>query len=186
MWTIFKVFIEFVTISLLIYVMIFFGWEACGIIFPPPGIEPALPDLKVKSCSLGYICMPPTPFFKQRITCWMWLSRKCTMAFIFCYTHLALNTKSRDANQSVCPVRACVLSNSIMSLWCWLCVTPWTVAHQAPCPWDPPGKNTGVGCHSLLQGIFPIQGLNPCLLHGEVDSFPLAPPGKPCWYSACP
>ena len=25
-----------------------------------------------------------------------------------------------------------------------------------------PGKNTGVGCHALLQGIFPIQGLNPC------------------------
>ena len=29
------------------------------------------------------------------------------------------------------------------------------------CPWDPPGKNTGVGCHSLLQGIFQTQGLNP-------------------------
>ena len=27
-----------------------------------------------------------------------------------------------------------------------------------------PGKNTGVGCHFLLQGIFPAQGLNPCLL----------------------
>ena len=30
-------------------------------------------------------------------------------------------------------------------------VTPWTVAHQALCPWDFPGKNTGVGCHFLLQ-----------------------------------
>ena len=28
------------------------------------------------------------------------------------------------------------------------------------CPWDPPGKNTGVGCHFLLQGIFLEQGLN--------------------------
>ena len=28
------------------------------------------------------------------------------------------------------------------------------------CPWDSPGKNTGVGSHSLLQGIFPIQGSN--------------------------
>ena len=27
-----------------------------------------------------------------------------------------------------------------------------------------PGKNTGVGCHALLQGIFPTQGLNLCLL----------------------
>ena len=32
-------------------------------------------------------------------------------------------------------------------------------------PWDFPGKNTGVGCQFLLQGIFPTQGLNPCLLH---------------------
>ena len=33
------------------------------------------------------------------------------------------------------------------------------------CPWDFPDKNTGVGCHFLLQEIFPTQGLNPCLLH---------------------
>jgi len=43
--------------------------------------------------------------------------------------------------------------------------TPWTVACQALCPWDLPGKNTGVGCHFLLQGIFPTQGSNLHLLH---------------------
>ena len=32
-----------------------------------------------------------------------------------------------------------------------LCATQWTAAHQAPHPWDSPGKNTGVGCHFLLQ-----------------------------------
>ena len=32
------------------------------------------------------------------------------------------------------------------------------------CPWNSPGKNTGVGCHALLQGIFPTQGSNPHLL----------------------
>ena len=32
-------------------------------------------------------------------------------------------------------------------------VTPWTVAYQAPHPWDFPGKSTGVGCHFLLQLI---------------------------------
>ena len=39
------------------------------------------------------------------------------------------------------------------------------------CPWDFPGKNTGVGCQFLLQGIFPTQGLNPrllCLLHQQI------------------
>ena len=33
----------------------------------------------------------------------------------------------------------------------WLCATPETAAHQAPHPWDSPGKTTGVGCHFLLQ-----------------------------------
>ena len=33
------------------------------------------------------------------------------------------------------------------------------------CRWDSPGKNTGVGYHFLLQGIFPTQGSNPSLLH---------------------
>ena len=33
------------------------------------------------------------------------------------------------------------------------------------CPWDFPGKNTGVGCHFLLQGIFPTQGSKQHLLY---------------------
>ena len=33
------------------------------------------------------------------------------------------------------------------------------------CPWNSPGKNAGVGSHSLFQGIFPTQGLNPRILH---------------------
>ena len=43
-------------------------------------------------------------------------------------------------------------------------VTPWTVARQAPLSMGFSSKNTGVGCHTLLQGIFPTWGLNPCLL----------------------
>ena len=54
------------------------------------------------------------------------------------------------------------------------------------CPWDSPDKNTTVGCHALLQGIFPIQGLNPyllCLLHWQEGSSPLIPPAKPWTYA---
>ena len=50
------------------------------------------------------------------------------------------------------------------------------------CPWDFPGKDAGVSCHFLLQGIFPTRGLNLLLLHllhWQVDSLPLAPAGKP-------
>ena len=39
-------------------------------------------------------------------------------------------------------------------------LAPWTVARQLLCPWDSPGKNTGVGCHAFLQGIFPTLGSN--------------------------
>ena len=45
------------------------------------------------------------------------------------------------------------------------------------CPWNFPGKNTGVGCHFLLQGIFPTPGSHLCLLHllhWQADSLPLA------------
>ena len=47
-------------------------------------------------------------------------------------------------------------------------------------PWDSPDKNTGVGCHALLWGIFLNQGLNLsllCLLHRQVGSAPPAPRG---------
>ena len=33
----------------------------------------------------------------------------------------------------------------------WFCATPWMAAHQVSPPWDSPGKNSGVGCHCLLQ-----------------------------------
>ena len=49
-------------------------------------------------------------------------------------------------------------------LSCLTLYSPTTVAHWLFCPWDFPGKNTGVGCHALLEGIFPIQGSNPGLL----------------------
>ena len=35
------------------------------------------------------------------------------------------------------------------------------------CPWDFPGKNTGVGGHFLFQGIFLTQGLSPCFLYRQ-------------------
>ena len=41
------------------------------------------------------------------------------------------------------------------------------------CPWDFPGKNTGAGCHFLLQGIFPTQGSSLSLLHCRQISYHL-------------
>ena len=46
------------------------------------------------------------------------------------------------------------------------------------CSWNSPVKNSGVGCHALLQGIFPTQGIEPGSLALWTDSLPSKPPGK--------
>ena len=48
------------------------------------------------------------------------------------------------------------------------------------CPWDSPGKKTGVGCHAFLQGIFPTQGSNPDLSHYKGILYRLSHQGSPC------
>ena len=63
-------------------------------------------------------------------------------------------------------------AKSLQSVWLFvtLCIV---------CPWDSPGRNSGVGCHALLQGVFPALGWNLNflhLLHWQVGSFPLVPP----------
>ena len=47
------------------------------------------------------------------------------------------------------------------------------------CPWDFLGKSTGVGCHFLLQGIFPTQGQNPGLPHCRQTLYRLSHQGGP-------
>ena len=60
-----------------------------------------------------------------------------------------------------------------------LFVTLSTIARQAPQEWDSPGKNTGMGCYDLLQGIIPIQGLNPSLMSSALTGRFFTTPGKP-------
>ena len=59
----------------------------------------------------------------------------------------------------------------------YLFATPWTVAYLRP--WDSPGKNAGVGCHALFQGIFLTQGWKLYLLHWHADSLPTGHQGSP-------
>ena len=59
----------------------------------------------------------------------------------------------------MCAVLSCSVTSNRLS------ETLWTVAHQATLSMGlRSGKNIGIGCHFLLQGIYPTQGLNPCLL----------------------
>ena len=67
--------------------------------------------------------------------------------------------------QSLCRVQLCG------PMYCSL---PGTSVHR-----DSPGKNTGVGCHALLQGIFPTQGSNPGLPHCRQILYRLSYQGSP-------
>ena len=71
----------------------------------------------------------------------------------------------------------------VISQWCYCCCLVYKSypillephglqLTRLLCLWDSPGKNTGMGCHFLLQQIFPTQGSN--LLHWQVDSSPLS------------
>ena len=51
------------------------------------------------------------------------------------------------------------------------------------CPWDFPGKNTGMGCFLLLQAFFSTQGSNQSLLYCRWIRLPFEPPGKPKKYN---
>ena len=77
------------------------------------------------------------------------------------------------SKSSSCPMTMCVHSVKSNCLQ--------DIAQQAPLSMEF-SRNTGVGCHFLLQGIFLTQGLNPhllSLLHWQAGSLPAEPPGKP-------
>ena len=72
----------------------------------------------------------------------------------------------------------------IVAQWCLTLCDPMDCKPaRILCPWNSPVKNTGVGCHSLLQGIFLTLGSNPGLPHCKADSLPSEPPGKPRIYT---
>ena len=71
--------------------------------------------------------------------------------------------KARDLSSIFVSFLVCVRAQSLQL--CSLFATLWTASCQAPLSMRSPGKNTGVGFHALLQGIFLTQGSNPGLLH---------------------
>ena len=96
--------------------------------------------------------------------------------YIFCFIQIS---GIKSMNFLVWEIKYFCITVTLHSEWVlscfshvWLFSSPWTVTYQAPL-WNFPGKNTGVGCHFLLQGIFPTQGQNPRLMHWQADSLPL-------------
>ena len=155
--------------------------------------------------SLSLLLFPPTPLFLE-ISFFMWtilmsllnLLQYCCFFFFFFLVfwffwpqgRWDLSSLTRDQTHTPCIWR------QSLNHWTSREVPPLSFASvvleslrafglqpaRLLCPWDSPGKNTGVGCHALLQGIFPTQGSNShlfWLLHWQKDSLLLVLPGKP-------
>ena len=68
-------------------------------------------------------------------------------------SHSKVLSASYTIFRNLCPMRFSPFSRV------WLFATSWTISPRLLCPWDSPGKSTGVGCCALFQGIFPNQGI---------------------------
>ena len=83
------------------------------------------------------------------------------------------------------PVWEVLVTQSCLTL-CDPIVCSLPVSSVCGCLWDFPGKNTGIGRHSLLQGIFLTLGLNPHLLDWQAGSLPLSHLGSQYVWVYCP
>ena len=101
-----------------------------------------------------------------------------------CLSFVALGFKKLVQFQvKLCKVsRVCLVAQLCLTLCDPVeCSLPSSSVHG-----DSPGKNTGVGCHALLQGIFPTQGSNPGLPNCRRILYCLSHQGSPKLLTVCP
>ena len=113
---------------------------------------------------------------------------------LLCVSAVSFFSLLRGIPLEIC-TNLCVSTYKLIDIWVicvewmlspfshvWLFATLGTVPHKAPLSMGFSKQEYWSGCRALLQGIFPTQGCNPCLLsllHWKAGSLPLAPPGKP-------
>ena len=103
---------------------------------PNPGIKPRSPALEGR-------------FFT------IWTTRE----YIYIYIYIYIHTSGKRIRRYMC---ICETLGHLDRSYCLkLFVSYFLWSHGLYSPWNSPGQNTGVGGHSILQGIFPTQGLNP-------------------------
>ena len=145
----------------------------------------------------------PGHYLGQKIKQWMsfqlWLQKKVEINLLIASIKLIFRAFQVE-NQYWFPMVSggCLKENVVgMTSWSTLLMRVCMISRADslwPCGLQPtsllslrdfPGKNTGVGCHFLLQRTFPNQRLNPCLLHllhWQVDSLPLTHLGSPLFW----
>ena len=140
-----------------------------------------VPNSFPKSCQFAL-----TPTVCESSECSVLMYTRCHLLFffliiiyLFIWLCWVLVVASRIFS---CGMHTLSCSEYVSAILLRLCPTLCDPMGRLLCPWDSPGKNTGVGCHALLQGIFLTQGSNPhllYLLHWQVGSLPLVPPENP-------
>ena len=109
-----------------------------------------IPSLRINLCYMHLV------FFQRYIYI------KLLSAFLLQFTYNVVSSVQKSDLVYTCVCVCVVLLLSRVQLL----ATPWTTQPTSLlCPWNSLDKNTGVGSHSLFQGIFLTQGSNPSLLH---------------------
>ena len=105
------------------------------------------------------------PSVSRRSLCTLWVMRICRVA------------PGADVQVSLC-VHACLVTQLCPTLCNPVGYSPPGLSDHGASP----GKKTGVGCHALLQGIFPTQGSNPGLRHCKQIFYHLSHQGSPFYH----
>ena len=132
----------------------------------------------LSSWGLKHCTAPGTPFsvgqfsracgiWRGLVTLWYWYQANSTWPLLS--GPLRPRRQTCDSKDNMC-YRCHTGKLHVTPGWLYVYVSASLVSdslrpHGLLCPWNSPGRNTGLGCHSLLQGIFPTQRLNLGLLH---------------------
>ena len=155
---------------------------------PDPGMEPGSSALQADS----FLLEPPgNPIYKTdpQFFCTQWLKLARGLPFLPRYHHLGKLSVSLPKMSLLfwllnihCSASYKIVFHTALHLCIFASL--WTIG-WVPLSWDSPGKNTGVGCYALLQGIFLTQESNPyllCVLHCRWILHLISHPGSPFSY----
>ena len=144
--------------------------QTLGLDSLPPEPPGSLASIWADIISLWILRMFSFPFFSQRTTALpantitLHRPQRILTSFPQNWRDKYSDNRTKSEHLNIYYIIVCVCVCYLLSC-VQLFATPWTIPCQILCPWNSPGKNTGVDCHFLLQGILLTQGSKPGFLH---------------------